>query len=295
MSIKEALKHFYRYLMNEKQMSEKTLQSYQRQIESSLKLVPIQSFSELDVDFVRTVLVQCQTRKLSPASIAQCLSALRAFCKFSIKQGWLQNNPVNLISAPKAARRLPKNLDVDQIHRLLELPPDASDLQVRDNAMMELMYSSGLRLAELSSLNVDDIHWQEKTLVVLGKGKKERKLPVTQIALDKIKNWLNIRLRMIKHEKDALFVSSRGNRLSDRYIRELMRKAGVEQSISQHLNPHKLRHSFATHMLESSQDLRGVQELLGHKNLSTTQIYTHLDFAHLTKVYDGAHPRAKKK
>ncbi|WP_017444252.1 tyrosine recombinase XerC [Gayadomonas joobiniege] len=291
----EALEAYWAYLKFQKQVSEKTLISYQKQFRQILQLQPASQLTELTVRYVRSVLSSLQSKGYAASSIAQALAALRSFCRFAVKQNWLTSNPAELVQAPKAPRKLPKNLDVDEIHQLLDSYNPDDTVSKRTNVMMELTYSCGLRVAELSGLDCGDINWSEKTVRVLGKGEKERVLPVTQVALNKLKSWLKDRSIWLKQDTEALFISNRGNRLSDRVIREHMRKAAVEQGLSKHLHPHKLRHSFATHMLEASRDLRAVQELLGHQNLSTTQIYTHLDFSHLAKVYDEAHPRAKKR
>jgi integrase/recombinase XerC len=200
------------------------------------------------------------------------------------------------LTAPKAERKLPSPLDVDQVSRLLSDKGVDKPVLIRDLAMMELMYSSGLRLAELISLNIDDVDFQEGTLPVTGKGSKTRVLPVGRYALDSLKRWLSVRDSMCPSpQQRALFVSQRGQRISERNVQERFRQWGIRQAIDSHIHPHRLRHSFASHLLESSGDLRAVQELLGHSDISTTQIYTHLDFQHLAEVYDRAHPRAKKR
>lgn len=188
---------------------------------------------------------------------------------------------------------MPKNIDQEQIGKLLDNRSN-EPIDIRDRAMLELMYSSGLRLSELHGLDLNHVNLQSREVRVLGKGSKERILPVGHQALDAVLDWLQVRLRF-NPKDNALFVSSQGGRLTPRAIQKRMEIWGVKQGLSTHLNPHKLRHSFATHMLEASADLRAVQELLGHSNLATTQIYTHLDFKHLTDVYDQAHPRAKRK
>lgn len=290
-----ALSQYWEHLQHHKQVSAHTLRNYQKQFKQILTCQPMTHVEQIDIRYVRSVLSAFQQKGYAATSIAQGLAVLRSFCRFAIKQHWLTSNPAEMVQPPKAPRKLPKHLDVDEINHLLDQNVEEDPVKLRNNLLMEFTYSCGLRVSELSGLNCGDINWSDKTVIVLGKGQKERILPVTQIALNKTKRWLKMRTAWLKDQTDALFISSRGNRMSDRVIRECMRKSALEQGLSKHLHPHKLRHSFATHMLESSQDLRAVQELLGHKNLSTTQIYTHLDFAHLTKVYDHAHPRAKKK
>ncbi len=295
--VADFLPEFYDFLQNEKRASEHTQDAYQRQLNTIFFKHPKLSLAELDIQFVRLVLSQAKQDKLSSASINLRLSSLRTFCRYLVKHNKLELNPAEAVSAPKRDKRLPKNLDIDQINQLLDNSNNEVDLNLRDNAMLELLYSSGLRLSELIHCDMNDLQSRSKTLNVRqGKGGKDRIVPVTQKAIDKIHAWLKIRSQYAKPDTDdALFISTRGTRLSPRYVRERIRQAGLKTGLNVHLNPHKMRHSFATHMLESSQDLRAVQELLGHQNLSTTQIYTHLDFEHLAKVYDQAHPRAKRK
>ena len=212
------------------------------------------------------------------------------------------HNPAIGVPAPKMAKRLPKTLNVDEINQLLnvkstEVSKNNSTGRViseRDNAMMELMYACGLRLSELSGLNQQDIDWQQQTIIVIGKGQKQRRIPFGRKANEAINNWLKQRGLLASENEDALFVSSRGNRLSNSSIQKRLKKMALRQGLQTNIYPHMLRHSFASHILESSRDLRAVQELLGHANLTSTQIYTHLDFQHLAGVYDSAHPRARK-
>ncbi len=228
------------------------------------------------------------------------LSSIRSLYKFLCRFGLASNNPATGIPAPKAARRLPKTLNVDEINQLLtvrtgETALDKNKLSVRDNAMMELMYACGLRLSELSGLNMPDIDWQQQVIQVTGKGQKQRRLPFGGKAKDALNGWIKQRAIVVNENEAALFVSNRGSRLSNSSIQKRLKKMALTQGLETNVYPHMLRHSFASHILESSKDLRAVQELLGHANLSTTQIYTHLDFQHLASVYDDAHPRARKK
>jgi integrase/recombinase XerC len=203
-------------------------------------------------------------------------------------------NPAKGVSAPRKKRPLPKNLDVDEVGQLLDVNED-DPLSIRDRAMMELMYGAGLRLAELVSINVKDVSFSSGELRVVGKGDKERKVPFTGMAAEWVGKWLKVRGTLAKPDELGLFVSKLGVRISHRNVQKRMAEWGQKQAVASHISPHKLRHSFATHVLESSNNLRAVQELLGHENISTTQIYTHLDFQHLAEVYDQAHPRAKKR
>jgi len=219
---------------------------------------------------------------------------LRSFYQFLIRKHQLKNNPAIDIRAPKTARTLPDTLDADTLTQLLEIPGD-SILAIRDRAIMELFYSSGLRLSELVNLDTCDIDLNENILRATGKGNKTRILPIGRKAAEALNNWLQQRVILAKVEEQALFVSQRGSRISTRSVQQRLNYWRKKQGLEQHIHPHKLRHSFASHILESSGDLRAVQELLGHADISTTQIYTHLDFQHLAKVYDKAHPRARKK
>ena len=232
---------------------------------------------------------------LSSTSLQRELSAIRSFFNFLLKNQLTDNNPGQYIKAPKNTRKLPKTLDVDQIKSLLEAGAN-STIEIRDLAMFELFYSSGIRLSELAQLNLTDIDLTDKTLMVRsGKGGKSRMLPIGSKAVAAINTWLEHRIKSITSTETALFISTRGTRLGQRSIELRLKQWCKKKGIAENIHPHMLRHSFATHLLESSQDLRAVQELLGHSNISTTQIYTHLDFQHLADVYDSAHPRAKRK
>lgn len=294
--LQQWLDKYWNYLRIERQVSAYTLKSYQQQLDAIVELLVefgITQWQQLDPSIVRFILGDGKKKGLQSRSLALRLSALRRFCSYLIAQGELTINPAVGISAPKQDKHLPKNLDNDQIERLLENHSD-DPIDLRDFAMMELMYSSGLRLSELQGLDLNNINFNSQELRVLGKGSKERQLPFGKKAAQALEKWLAVRF-IFEPQDNALFISKRGTRLSTRSIQKRMEKLGIQQGLNSHLNPHKLRHSFATHMLEGSADLRAVQELLGHSNLSTTQIYTHLDFQHLAQVYDKAHPRAHRK
>jgi integrase/recombinase XerC len=231
---------------------------------------------------------------MKASSLATRLSSLRSFFDFLILRGEMSANPAKGVSAPRKKRPLPKNLDVDEVNQLLEVNED-DPLAVRDRAMMELMYGAGLRLAELVSIDVRHVQLRSGELRVIGKGDKERKVPFSGMATEWVGKWLRVRGDLAAPGEPALFVSKLGTRISHRSVQKRMAEWGQKQSVASHISPHKLRHSFATHMLESSNNLRAVQELLGHENISTTQIYTHLDFQHLAQAYDQAHPRARKR
>lgn len=294
--MQQQLEKYWNYLRIERQVSPHTLSNYQRQLEAVVALLQEQEISQwqqVTSSVVRFVLAQSKKAGLHEKSLALRLSALRQFLSFLVQQGELSVNPAVGVSAPKQGKHLPKNLDNEQVQQLLA-NDSKEPIDLRDKAMLELMYSSGLRLSELQGLNLNSINLRVREVRVIGKGNKERILPFGRYASHALQQWLKVRL-LFNPKDDALFVSQLGNRMSHRSIQKRMEVWGIKQGLSSHLNPHKLRHSFATHMLESSSDLRVVQELLGHSNLSTTQIYTHLDFQHLAQVYDSAHPRAKRK
>ena len=222
------------------------------------------------------------------------MSGCRSFYRWLIREQHVSANPFDLLKAPRHPRKLPDTLDIDAVQQLVDLKCD-EPLTVRDRAILELFYSSGLRLSELVSLDVGDIDLSAGEARVTGKGNKTRIVPVGRYARTAIQQWLAIRTQMAAEAELAMFVSSRGGRLASRSVEKRLKDWAIRQGVNRNVHPHMLRHSFASHMLESSGDLRAVQELLGHQNISTTQIYTHLDFQHLAKVFDKAHPRAKRK
>jgi len=254
----------------------------------------ISDWNKLDVHHVRAFVSQRHRQGLSPKSLQRLLASIRSFYEFLQEEGVAKKNPVEGVRAPKAPKRLPDTLDADQMARLLQIPGDDAET-VRDRALMELLYSSGLRLAELISIGLADIDLGQGLVTVTGKGRKTRIVPVGREAQKAVKEWLKVRGQLAKPEDAMLFVSVRGGPLSPRTVQARVSHWGKVQGVQQGVYPHLFRHSFASHVLESSGDLRAVQELLGHANISTTQIYTHLDFQHLAKTYDAAHPRAKKK
>ena len=244
---------------------------------------------------VRLFIAQLNREGLSGRSIQRHLSSLRSFYRYLIREEKVLTNPAQVVQAPKAGKRLPSTLDVDQVSGLLDHVEQESFIGCRDKAMMELFYSSGLRLAELARLDCRDIDLADKLVYVTGKGNKARVLPIGGQALKAIQLWLETRDKEGLFEAVALFITKQGGRLGVRSIQQRLKYWGKKQGISDHVHPHRLRHAFASHMLEATGDLRAVQELLGHADISTTQVYTHVDFQHLAKVYDGAHPRAKNK
>lgn len=286
---------FLRYLKVERQLSPLTLLNYGRQLSAIIGLageMKLTSWLQCDAAAVRSLTVRSRRAGLQASSLALRLSALRSFFDWCVSQGELKANPAKGITTPKAGRHLPKNIDVDDVNRLLDI--DINDpLAVRDRAMLEVMYGAGLRLSELVNMDCRHIDLTTGEVWVMGKGSKERRVPVGKSAVTWVERWLDLR-ELFGPDDDALFLSKQGKRISTRNVQKRFSEWGIKQGLNSHVHPHKLRHSFATHMLESSGDLRGVQELLGHANLSTTQIYTHLDFQHLASVYDAAHPRAKR-
>ena len=293
----DATQQFAEHLKYEKQYSPHTLGAYQRDLRQfSEWLVKNNCDDILKADnlHVRNWIAGLHRQGIGGKSLQRKLSSLRSFYQFLIRKHQLKNNPAIDIHAPKTARSLPDTLDVDALSQLLDIPAD-SILAIRDRAMMELFYSSGLRLSELTNLDLDSIDLVENSLRAIGKGNKTRILPIGRKAAEALQNWLSKRDTMAKPDESALFVSNRGKRISTRSVQQRFDYWQQKQGLDQHIHPHKLRHSFASHILESSGDLRAVQELLGHADISTTQIYTHLDFQHLAKVYDNAHPRARKK
>lgn len=290
------LDRFFAYLKSEKALSAQTIDNYRHQltqITEQLDNLGLSGWQSVTTRDVRHLVSLGMKQDIKPSSLATRLSALRSFFDFLILRGELDANPAKGVTAPRRQKRLPKNLDVDEVGHLLEV--DQNDpLAVRDRAMMELMYGTGLRLAELVSINLRDIRTGSDELRVTGKGDKERKVPFTGEAEIWVNHWLKLRPQLAKDDEPALFISRLGRRISHRSVQKRMAEWGLKQGVASHISPHKLRHSFATHVLESSGNLRAVQELLGHENISTTQIYTHLNFQHLAQEYDKAHPRAKK-
>lgn len=287
---------FFAYLREVKQVSPHTLSNYRRDIEKLLSYANdegLQDIDELKSFHIRSCLTKLHRLGLSGRSIQRWLSSLRSWFRFALKQDWIDADPCVGLRAPKSPKPLPKTMDVDQTAHFVEVNNDDPFFASRDTAILETMYSSGLRLAETTGLNLNSIDAASNSITVIGKGNKERLLPFGDTALKAIRLWLKQRQEFINPGETALFISKRGTRLAARSIQARFDKISLEKGSPVH--PHMLRHSFASHMLESSGDLRAVQELLGHANISTTQIYTHLDFQHLTKVYDNAHPRALSK
>ncbi len=299
MDSQQHLSSFLQMLKSEKYYSPHTCKNYARDLKlftEFLQSREIQQWQQADYRIVSAFAAQRFRLGRKGNTIQRELSSIRSFYKYLIRQGVVSNNPALEVKAPKTAKKLPKTCDTEQIDQLLQSHVNDDDLTIRDLAIFELIYSSGLRLAELASLNLHSINFNEREMRVTGKGNKTRYLPVGRKAIAAIQKWLKIRPAYVKQADElALFTSKQGKRLSHRSIQTRLNKLIKSQALGMHVSPHMLRHSFATHLLESSSDLRSVQELLGHADISTTQIYTHLDFQHLAQVYDKAHPRARKK
>ena len=285
------------HLRTERRLSPHTEAAYRRDLDSLIaycEAEKITGWKQLDNFHIRTFAAREHRDGLNPRSVQRRLSALRGFFNYLIREDVVEANPAADIRAPKAAKRLPKTLDVDQVASLLARKPTDA-LSYRDLAMLELLYSSGLRLSELAGLDVIDLDLADRTVRVLGKGSKTRVLPVGKQAIAALRAWLSERQSLVKGAVPALFLGQSGRRLGARAIQKRIGRWAVTSDLNVPVNPHLLRHSFATHLLESSRDLRGVQELLGHADISTTQVYTHLDFQHLARIYDESHPRAKRR
>ena len=288
---------FIGHLKYERRLSPLTCKHYRRDLIALAAYcdeIDRATWADLDSEDIRSFSGTCYRRGLSARSIQRRLSAGRTFFRYLLREKHVSKNPVESVPAPKHPKRLPENLDADRMARLLEIPGD-SPIVDRDRAILELLYSSGLRLAELVDLNLGDIDSRDAVVRVTGKGNKDRIVPVGRKALTALERWHKTRVGMADSDEPALFVSNRGKRLSHRSVQARLTYWAKRQGIDSKVYPHLFRHSFATHLLESSHDLRGVQELLGHSNISTTQVYTHLDFQHLAQIYDKTHPRARKK
>jgi integrase/recombinase XerC len=288
---------YLKHLGTERRLSPHTSSNYARDLRALadyLERSNLADWARVDSQHVRVFAARSHAGGLSPRSVQRRLSAVRGFFNYLVRERIVASNPAMDIRAPKAGKRLPGTLDADQLNHLLDIAPD-DVLAVRDKAIMELFYSSGLRLDELVGLDVGELDLADRTVRVLGKGRKTRIVPVGRKADAALRLWLRERSGIAKSGETSLFVGRNGSRLKHRAIQLRIAYWARRKGLPSHVYPHLFRHSFATHLLESSKDLRGVQELLGHADISTTQIYTHLDFAHLARTYDASHPRAKRK
>lgn len=291
--------HFLQYLQAEKRYSEHTLSNYARDLASfsqfKARYLADKDWQKLTAHDLRAFAAASHRDGLGGKTIARRLSACRSFFKFLLREGVLSFNPADGVSAPKSEKKLPSAMDADAISGLLDRGSNKPG-DIRDHAILELFYSTGLRLSELANLDVKDMQSPDGQLSITGKGAKDRRVMVGKKAKQAVDRWLQHRPQFAKtHSDDALFLNQQGGRLSTRGVQQRIKLLAQKRGLDRNLHPHMMRHSFATHMLESSSDLRAVQELLGHSDISTTQIYTHLDFQHLSETYEKSHPRAKKK
>lgn len=285
---------FLAHLRHERRLSELTARSYARDLQHLFELAGTTPLTDIDAHQARRFIAILHGRGLQGRSLARMLSAWRGFYRYLARVHGSKTNPFAGIRAPKTPKTLPSALSPDEASRLMQLPGD-EPVDVRDRAMFELFYSSGLRLSELTGLQVSDVDFTDGTVRVTGKGSKQRVVPVGEFAQRALQDWLAIRSALTAPDQPALFLDAKGKRIGARSVQRQLDAWAIRQGITQHVHPHMLRHSFASHLLQSSGDLRAVQEMLGHASISSTQVYTHLDFQYLAKVYDAAHPRAKKK
>ena len=288
---------FLHHIRFERGLSQHTVSAYRRDLAALGEFCAERNLGDwagLSISDLRRFAAGAHRRGLAPRTVQRRLAGARSFFDYLEREGQISHNPARGVKAPRPPRKLPQTLDLDQIARLLDIPA-RDPVCSRDRAMLELMYSSGLRLAELTGLDIGGIDMRDGLLRVTGKGRKTRILPVGRKAIDAVRAWMRRRGELAAPGENALFVGARGRRISASSVQSRLDYWARRAGLPGHVHPHMLRHSFATHMLESSGDLRAVQELLGHADISTTQVYTHLDFQHLARVYDRAHPRARRK
>jgi integrase/recombinase XerC len=285
---------FLSHLAHERRLSPLTGENYRRDVRTLLELAGATPLDQLSIHHMRRFVAQLHARGLGGKSLARTLSAWRTFYRYLARDHGFAVNPCDGLKAPKSEKKLPEALSPDRATQLMRVAEDSA-LAVRDQAILELFYSSGLRLSELVGLRIEDVDFTGQEVRVAGKGAKTRVVPVGSFALQALQSWLRVRAHMAAPETGALFVNRQGKALSPRTVQYRVDHWAKKLGLGLHVHPHMLRHSFASHVLQSSGDLRAVQEMLGHANISTTQVYTHLDWQHLAKVYDAAHPRAKKK
>ena len=285
---------FVSHLAHERRLSPLTCENYQRDVENLLALAQDTPLSQLQIPHIRRIVSQLHARGLSGKSLARKLSAWRTLYRYLARDHGFTHNPCMGLKSPKHEKKLPSVLSPDGAARLV-VPNETTPLAIRDAALLELFYSSGLRLAELTGLTINAIDFAQAEVRVTGKGAKTRVVPVGRFALEALQKWLALRQTFTPSEQQTIFVNRTGRPLTPRAVQLRVGYWAKKLGLGVHVHPHMLRHSFASHLLQSSGDLRAVQEMLGHANISSTQVYTHLDYQHLAKVYDQAHPRAKKK
>jgi integrase/recombinase XerC len=295
--MKPRIDQYLAHLHHERGLSARTRDAYRRDLEQMRSYLATQEIAEparVTEHHIRALIARRHRQGLGGKSLQRMLSSIRGFFRWALREHLVEHNPAASVRAPKSPRHLPATLDVETVNRLLDIRDD-SPLAVRDKAIMELFYSSGLRLAELSGLRWQQLDLGSGVVTVTGKGNRSRMVPVGRKAVEALQAWRKVHAGMAGIEETSVFVSRTGKPISTRNIQARIRHWATRQGLPRQVHPHLLRHSFASHVLESSGDLRAVQELLGHADISTTQIYTHLDYQHLARVYDKAHPRAKKK
>jgi len=285
---------FLSHLAHERRLSPHTVAGYAHDVRTLLALAGDTPLAQIEVHQARRMVAQLHARGLGGKSLARALSAWRSFFRYLAREHGAPRNPFQGLKAPRSAKTLPKALSPDEAARLLDAPETEDPMNLRDRAMFELFYSSGLRLSELTGATLENLDLDQQTVRVTGKGSKTRVVPIGSFAVNALREWLLQRAALAAPGVQAVFVNARGQAVSPRTVQHRLKRWAVQQGLSRPVHPHMLRHSFASHLLQSSGDLRAVQELLGHSSISTTQVYTHLDFQHLAKVYDAAHPRAKK-
>ncbi len=296
----DLLTEYLTFLNVERGLSPLTRENYARDITQLIKFADNLELHSLQNVHIRRFIASLHSKGLGGKSIARMLSGWRGFFEFLVNRKGYNANPVIGLRAPKSPKTLPQVLSIEQASKLVDISDNAV-LSVRDHAILELFYSSGLRLSEVINLNIDALDFSEGTVIVTGKGNKTRIVPMGKHAMDAIQQWLQVRVNYATDDaasnaaSKAVFIGLQGRRIGARNLQLRLKEWSIKQGINSSVHPHMLRHSFASHVLQSSGDLRAVQEMLGHANISTTQIYTHLDFQHLSKTYDAAHPRAKKK
>ncbi|MFA6320414.1 MAG: tyrosine recombinase XerC [Candidatus Omnitrophota bacterium] len=285
---------FINYLKVEKNSSAHTITNYSVDLKAFEEFLGDKDVSAIDHLLLRKFLADMRAKDYSKRTVARKLASLRSFFKFMYREGHIKTNPISAISTPKLDHKLPVVLDEGQIAKLLQCPPEDDVFGLRDRAMLETIYSAGIRVSELVGLNISNVDLIGEVIKVFGKGSKERMVPIGRPAATALRRYLDRRdeLGVKDKDKNAVFLGKNGTRLWDRSVRRILDKHIKSCAVVEHISPHSLRHSFATHMLDHGADLRSVQELLGHANLSTTQIYTHVTMDRLKAVYDKAHPRA---
>jgi integrase/recombinase XerC len=291
--MKKHIEQFITYITAEEGLSPHTIKAYSKDLDEFSSFVDRKA-KDIDNLDIRSFMASLHHKGLKKTSISRKLATVRAFFKYLHREGYVKKNPAKLVSSLKIEKNLPGFLDIDETFSLMEAPSGETFIPARDRAILEMLYSSGLRVSELTSLNISDIDIKESLIRVKGKGRKERIVPIGSKALEAIKNYLTERIS-IKKKSTALILNNRGGRLTQRSVRRILVHYSRIINLKSNLSPHTLRHTFATHLLHEGADLRSIQELLGHSSLSTTQKYTHVDIRHLTEVYDKAHPMSKKK